>query len=139
MLRRIQRLKNPASLSPSLRDNQLQSAIEDYSIETGLDYEQSKSVLVAGEWGGTPTEFEGRMKAVLEDPAFQDDEILAEGRSLFHQFSVWLLSRSLWVVLFSCFVGFIVNASWLSAIPVIKHIRLNNLKQISDMCINYLY
>lgn len=119
MLRRIQRLKNPASLSPSLRDNQLQSAIEDYSIETGLDYEQSKSVLVAGEWGGTPTEFESRMKAMLEDPAFKDDEILAEGRSLFHQFSVWLLSRSLWVVLFSCFVGFIVNASWLSAVPVI--------------------
>lgn len=140
MLRRIRRIKDAmedgssrreiSGLSPSLRENRMQTAIEDYSIQTGLDYEQSKSVLVVGERGGTP---ENRLRNFIEaatpplmdamtlhaDPAFQDDDRLAEERSVFYQLSVWLLSRSKWLVLVSVFVGFFYNASFLSAVPLV--------------------
>ena len=145
MLRRIRRIREAMdkssveSLSPSMRDNRLQTAIEEYSIQTGLDYEQSKSVLEHGERGGTVSEPEQRLRRFLEaatppleetvvaavssigDAAYSEDEKLAEQRSsLFYQFYVWVLSQSMWIVLVSVFLSFLVNeGSYMSAVPVL--------------------
>lgn len=157
MLRRIRRIRETmhrsitqgdragiASLSPSMREQRLQSAIEEYSIQTGLDYEQSRTVIDAtphGEKGGTglfsparaslqaPTP-ELMLRRFLEaatpvpqlatsgstpiDAAFGDDERLAESRSPVYGFAVWLVSRSLWVVFASILICFFINQSFLA-------------------------
>ena len=157
MLRRIRRIRETmhrsitqgdragiASLSPSMREQRLQSAIEEYSIQTGLDYDQSRTVIDAsphGEKGGTglfsparaslqaPTP-ELMLRRFLEaatpvpqvpasgstpiDAAFGDDERLAESRSPVYGFAVWLLSRSLWEVFASIVISFSINQSFLA-------------------------
>ena len=153
MLRRIRRIRETmdrsinagdaeaiASLSPSMREHRIQTAIEEYSIQTGLDYDQSKSVLdssVIGERGGTADlSADQRLKRFVEtaspapmlevetvvsisDPAFAADERLSEQRSYLLQFVVWLFARSLWLVVAAVYLGFVVNKSHLAGIPVL--------------------
>ena len=150
MLRRIRRIRETmdrsinsadaserASLSPTRRDHRLQSAIEDYSIQTGLDYEQSRTVIDStpplGEKGGTEyasasyspetalrrfLDSATPVKTVLPlDAAFAADEQLA--RSGMARLMVWALSRSLWLVVAALFLSFLVNQSWLAGIPLV--------------------
>ena len=143
MLRRIRRIREAVdkatgreveSLSPSVRDNRLQTAIEEYSIQTGLAYEESKSALEHGERGGTLTEPEQRLRQLIiqsttppleeavssiSDPAFEMDEILAD-ENILYQFRVWILSQSFWLVIVSVYLTYLFHGgSFMSAVPVL--------------------
>lgn len=141
MLRRIRRIREAVdkdtvveALSPTTRENRMQTAIEEFSIQTGLDYEESKNVLEHGERGGTLSEPELRLRQLvnqstvpvleetvsrISDPAFEQDEIMANDR-LYLQFKVWIFSRSFWLVMVGVFANFFWNSgSILSAVPLV--------------------
>lgn len=124
------------SLSPSMRENRIQTAIEEYSIQQGLDYDQSKSALEHGERGGTMSEPEQRLRQFLQtstplldetvlaavssigDAAYSEDEEFARDRPAVNQFFVWILSHSIWVVFFAVLISFFANhGSYFSSLP----------------------
>ena len=129
LLRRIRRVRETMDRSingetPTL--SPMETAIEDLSIETGLDYEESKSLIdlsPRGERGGTTqqtlwdsSEFAKHSSSNLSDPAFALDQQLAT--TLTYPL-VWIFSRSLWLVVGTLFVSFLVQQSWLAGIPLV--------------------
>ena len=151
LLRRVRRIREsmptvagPPWISP---ENRMQAMIEEYSIQTGLDYEQSKIVVDSttprGERGGT-TDTDGSsspirrfiesatpallqttaytIEAVVDnsstDPAFKVDGEMCE-KSAKATWLVYVYSRSVWLVLLSYFACFLSDQSWFPSLGIL--------------------
>ena len=131
LLRRIHRIRDTMEMSSSAEDRMAslsprarESAIEQYSIETGLDYDQSKLALdnpnVAAETSlrdllvSTPILMDSPH---VSDAAFETDYALSQ--FFWCKFRVLVFSNSLAFLFASLLLVFTIEQSWLAAIPLI--------------------